>query len=95
MKIKIAGVSTFLVAFGLLLYTIFTGIIKNQWSSDMFIIIYGSITLSLFAMLYVYWTNFGNIERKMNSIQRQNKLIQSQIDFEKIRKDIEQKKLNK
>ena len=95
MKTKIAGTSTFLVAFGLLFYTVFTAIIKNQWSSDMFIIIYGSITLSLFAMLYVYWTNFGNIERKMNSIQRQNKLIQSQIDFERIRKDIERKKLNK
>ena len=46
-------------------------------------------------MLYVYWTNFGALGQKMDRIQRQNKLIQSQIDFEKIRKDIEQKKLKK
>ena len=95
MKTKIAGTGTFLVALGLLIYAIFTTIIKNHWDKDMFIIICGSITLSVFAMLYIYWTNFGNLEQKMNSIQRQNKLIQSQIDFERIRKDIERKKLNK
>ena len=95
MKTKIAGTGTFLVALGLIIYAIFTAIIKNHCDTDMFIIICGSITLSLFAMLYVYWTNFGNLEQKMNSIQRQNKLIQSQIDFERIRKDIERKKLNK
>ena len=95
MKTKIAGTGTFLVALGLLIYAIFTTIIKNHWYKDMFIIICGSITLSVFAMLYIYWTNFGNLEQKMNSIQRQNKLIQSQIDFERIRKDIERKKLNK
>ena len=46
-------------------------------------------------MLYVYWTKFGALDQKMDRIQRQNRLIQSQIDFEKIRKDIEQKKLKK
>jgi hypothetical protein len=46
-------------------------------------------------MLYVYRTKFGSLDQKMDRIQRQNKLIQSQIDFEKIRKDIEQKKLKK
>ena len=53
------------------------------------------IILSICAMLYVYWTKFGSLDQKMDRIQRQNKLIQSQIDFEKIRKDIEQKKLKK
>ena len=53
------------------------------------------IILSIFAMLYVYWTKFGALDQKMDRIQIQNKLIQSQIDFEKIRKDIEQKKLKK
>jgi hypothetical protein len=46
-------------------------------------------------MLYVYRTNFGALGQKMDRIQRQNKLIQSQIDFEKIKKDLEQKKLKK
>ncbi len=95
MKKKILGTITFFVAVGLFFYAVFAAVIKNHWDIDMFIIIYGSITLSLFTMLYVYWTNFGDLERKMNSIQRQNKLIQSQIDFERIRKDIEQKKINK
>ena len=53
------------------------------------------IILSICAMLYVYWTKFGSLDQKMDRIQRQNKLIQSQIDFENIRKDIEQKKLKK
>ena len=95
MKIKITAICTFLVALGLFIYTILTAIIKNDGDTDMFIIFCGSIILSLFAMLYVYWTNFGNLDQKMNRMQRQNKLIQSQIDFERIRKDIEQKKLNK
>ena len=95
MKIKITAICTFLVALGLFIYSILTAIIKNHWDTDMLIIINGSIILSLFAMLYVYWTNFGNLDQKMNRMQRQNKLIQSQIDFERIRKDIEQKKINK
>ena len=95
MKTKIIGICTFLFALGLFIYSILTAIIKNHWDTGMLIIINGSIILSLFAMLYVYWTNFGNLDQKMDTIQRQNKLIQSQIDFERIRKDIEQKKLNK
>ena len=53
------------------------------------------IILSICAMLYVYWTKFGALGQTMDRIQRQNKLIQSQIEFEKIKKDIEQKKLKK
>ena len=33
--------------------------------------------------------------KKWIEVQRQNKLIQSQIDFEKIKKDLEKKKLKK
>ena len=95
MKTRITGIMTFLTALGLFIYAIWATLIKNHWEAEAFLIIHGSIILSLFAMLYVYWTNFGALDQEINRIQKVNKLIQSQIEFEKIKKDIEHKKLNK
>ena len=94
MKTRITGIVTFVGGLMVVVWSPFV-IFDHKYINNINAFFTLLIILSICAMLYVYWTKFGSLDQKMDRIQRQNKLIQSQIDFEKIRKDIEQKKLKK
>ena len=94
MKTRITGIVTFVGGLMVVVWSSFV-IFDHKYIHNINAVFTLLIILSICAMLYVYWTKFGSLDQKMDRIQRQNKLIQSQIDFEKIRKDIEQKKLKK
>ena len=94
MKTRITGIITFVGGLMVVVWSSFV-IFDHKYIYNINAVFTLLIILSICAMLYVYWTKFGALDQKMDRIQRQNKLIQSQIDFEKIRKDIEQKKLKK
>ena len=94
MKTRITGIITFVGGLMVVVWSSFV-IFDHKYIHNINAVFTPLIILSICAMLYVYWTKFGALDQKMDRVQRQNKLIQSQIDFEKIRKDIEQKKLKK
>ena len=94
MKIKITGIIAFVGGLMVVVWSSFV-IFDHKYIHNIYAVFTQLIILLTCAMLYVYRTNFGALGQKMDRIQRQNKLIQSQIDFEKIKKDLEQKKLKK
>jgi len=94
MKIKITGIIAFVGGLMVVVWSSFV-IFDHKYIHNIYAVFTLLIILLICAMLYVYRTNFGALGQKMDRIQRQNKLIQSQIDFEKIKKDLEQKKLKK
>jgi hypothetical protein len=94
LKTRITGIVTFVGGLMVVVWSSFV-IFDHKYIHNINAVFTLLIILSICAILYVYWTKFGALDQKMDRIQRQNKLIQSQIDFEKIRKDIEQKKLKK
>ena len=94
MKIKITGIITVVGGLMVVVWSSFV-IIDNKYIHNINAVFTLLIILSICAILYVYWTKLGAHGQTINRKQRQNKLIQSQIEFEKIKKDIEQKKLKK
>ena len=94
LKTRITGIITFVGGLMVVVWSSFV-IFDHKYIHNINAVFTLLIILLICAMLYVYWTKFGALGHKMDRIQRQNKLIQSQIDFEKIKKDLEQKKLKK
>ena len=94
MKIKITGIIAFVGGLMVVVWSSFV-IFDHKYIHNINAVFTLLIILLICAMLYVYRTNFGALGHKMDKVLRQNKLIQSQIDFEKIKKDLEQKKLKK
>ena len=98
MKKRITGAITFLLGLGTFLliwisdlaFDLWT-IISNNYNYSVTEVIFqisGLVILGVSAMLYVYWTEFGD-DQEIFKVERENKLLKSKIEQKKLRKELE------